>query len=404
MSDLKKSLSLTGNGIGDFGETINDPQNDIKEIKNSINKLTRLVDQINREQNPSYWSIVRKESIEFWNFSKNQRQFYDKGWICDIDYQDCKSNLLIGHIKKEFGPGEYDIILCDDVGKSMSTRSIEIPIENAKKETKVELGTWLPRTYIAEDSNAPIFSNKTGKDVLSFSQHSNEKVSFSSKLEKSICGPISVNLFWSTTSWREGVVEWVISFQAKNSEDELIHYSEIYKSEPTNYNSNNSESIILDIPGKFLEGTPVRIIISRCSESAEDTFDEEADLFCVTADALEAFVKRRVIKKTQSDIAVKIANELRDSYEDDYYDIDGVIDIIVQRLEESINLKIKGGFVDLCLLAEDFNLEQNLIVKIAKMYLKYKRGFFKNKMDIKKLNLADFGEVYILKKKRWDWF
>jgi len=402
MSALNNDFLILGNGIGDFGEAIDDPKNDIKEIKN---KLTKLIDQIGKEkQTPSYWSITRKESIEFWNFAINQRQFFDKGWICDIPYEDCESNLLVGQIKEEFGPGKYNIILCDDVGKAISKRDVEIAFEKAKKNKKIQLGTWLPKDYALENTgnNIPIHSNKDGRDVLSFSQYDNEKISFAGELTKDICGPISINLFWSTNSWKEGDVEWVVSFQAKNEEGRLIHYSEICRS--FNKSLIITDKISLDIEGLFPKGTPYRIIISRCALSTEDTFDEEADLFCMTADAVETKCNRKIIRKNQSNVSLMISNELRDTYEDDYHDLDGVVDIIVERFEKSANLNLKGGFIDLSLLSEDFNLDQELVVKIAKGYLKYKSGFLKGRINLKKLKLLEFGEVFILKRKRWDWF
>lgn len=370
---------------------------EIEDIKDSIKDLTNLVTNINKDH-PAYWSINRREDIAFWNFQEGKQEKKLKGWLCDIPYSKVSSEDIISYIKEKFECGTFDIILVDKDNKEISKRVIQISPEVPKKSSPIQLGSYLPKDHEIE-GNAPLHITKDNREVLSYCCEDNQEAIFCGIFDNNIVGVVDVSIFWATTSWREGSVEWVVSFQAPDENGHLVQYSDVIvsKSDP---GQNCTTKIRLHVPGQFSKNTQFRLKLSRCGLSEEDTLKADADVFYVMIDGIRTKKSRYVLTQDNA-MAARILHDLKDCYEEYYFDVDLIIKNVLEKFENCANLRIKGGFIDLCALAEDLNIQQSLVVTIAERYITYQRGFLTGRLEISKYTFVDFGEVYILRRKRW---
>lgn len=408
---------LYTNGIGDYGDVVctnnigDDPTKDIKEIKKSLQKLEESFKKTSLPLAPCYYSISRKKAFVYYDINIRRKQIAEKGWISNLSFQLFPPNKIQEEIRSRFGPGSYEVLTCDELGQVLLDREIIIPQKTKSTNKNVDI-LWNSSDYKSIDySMLPIHHSKNGLNLLSFSKSRNEIVSFHGVFSEDVEGPFNISLLWGMEKWSEGTVEWVVSFRGVNSLGKTINYSDVTRDKELSkeqiLDGDTFESDLqFDINHLFLKNSSFQIILSRCSESSQDTLTKEASLLSLSLSAKAKDKKADCfeLEENQGDVFFSILSELNENDITFINSNPSILEGVVSYFEKSRQLKTKGGFIDLNILAQDLNIEQEFLVKIANLYVKYKKGYLRGKISVKQLSLKNLGIIPILKRKRWDWF
>lgn len=352
--------------------------------------------------NALYWSIVQKEDVFFWNFLTQRQENRSKGWLCDIPYEEITPENIITHIKSKYQCGYFDIVLVAQDNKEISRRSIRIAPRILSNPQKIQIGNFYPSDCESSINPALFSINSDNREILSFSPQDNQAAIFTGILRENISEFIDINFFWSTTSWHAADSSWAITFQSVNTDNQTVRENGNVLVKNDKDRVNQSAGLTLPFDGFLAKNTPYKITLSRFGFSPEDHFQGDANVFCVTAESVKA--PKNIPVHEYNPIVNQIYSDIYKNYDDLHLDLEIIIKNIVEKFTNCANLKIKGGFVDLTALSEDFDLEQDIVIEIAKSFLNRQNSFLKGKLEIVKYFFNDFGDVYILRRKRFSLF
>jgi len=191
------------------------------------------------------------------------------------------------------------------------------------------------------------------------------------------------------------------------------HWS-IFREIPINYFNFNKKRVETHLPGWICNILYADCSAEQINEKIKDNFGPGSYAVCLE-DSLGQIISSKKIEipcelydknysdttHVDKDVARKIYNYLKFDYET--HGLEDIVTLILSKIYRNRNIKVRGGFIDLDILAEDTNVEKKLVIDIARGYIMFNECSLKSFLCIKDIDIKGIGLIKILKRKRWDW-